>query len=277
MAFRTLSIVAPGPAARIAERIWFTPRYLTVTDTARAFLSTGERFTRGVDGRSVVAWRWGDGPTVVLAHGWGGYGAQMQPFVEPLVRAGFSVILFDALSHGESSPSRDGTRETTLFDFANALDAIASDAPSLAAVVAHSGACTATAWALRRARWRPKSLAFISPMASPRRYRALFQRALGFTDGVMLRFATNAEQRFSFRWEDFEVPAMATQMRTPPVLLLHDREDRETSYRDSEEIAAAWPNTELRLTSGLGHVRILRDPAVVAGVVDFVRARTRTP
>ena len=108
-------------------------------------------------------------------------------------------------------------------------------------------------------------------MSSPRRYRALFQRALGFTDEVMRRFASRAEERFNFRWDDFEVPEMAAHMRTPPLLLIHDREDRETSYRDSEEIAAAWPGARLRLTSGLGHVRILRDASVVSDVVDFLR------
>src|SRR5690349_4963423 len=103
MALRALSIVTPGAAARLAERLWFTPRHLTVTDAAREFLATGERFTHDVGGLSVVAWRWGAGPTVILAHGWGGYGAQMQPFVEPLVAAGHEVILFDALAHGESA------------------------------------------------------------------------------------------------------------------------------------------------------------------------------
>ena len=271
VALRALSIVAPGVAARTAERLWFTPRYLTIPDAARAFLDSGERFTRDVDGCSVVAWRWGAGPTVILAHGWGGYGAQLQPFVDPLVAAGYEVILFDALAHGESDRNRDGSRESTLFDFAKALDAIAKDSPRLSAIVAHSGACTAAAWALTNAHWKPSSIVFIAPMASPRRYQVLFQRALGFTDGVMRRFAANAERRFSFRWDDFEVPEMAARMQTPPVLLIHDRQDRETSFRDSEEIAAAWPNAQLRLTSGLGHVRILREPAVVVAVTDFVR------
>jgi hypothetical protein len=35
-------------------------------------------------------------------------------------------------------------------------------------------------------------------------------------------------------------------------------------------IAAAWPDAELYLTSGLGHRRILADPGVVAAVVRFV-------
>jgi len=35
-------------------------------------------------------------------------------------------------------------------------------------------------------------------------------------------------------------------------------------------IAAAWPSARLRVTAGLGHARLLRDPDVVAEIVDFV-------
>jgi pimeloyl-ACP methyl ester carboxylesterase len=59
---------------------------------------------------------------------------------------------------------------------------------------------------------------------------------------------------------------------SPPLLLVHDRQDAETSWADSAAIAQAWPGSRLVTTTGLGHRRILRDPAVVAEVVGFVAA-----
>jgi hypothetical protein len=56
----------------------------------------------------------------------------------------------------------------------------------------------------------------------------------------------------------------------PPALILHDRDDASTSVTDGAAIAAAWPSAQLRVTSGLGHRRILRDPGVVTEVIDFV-------
>jgi hypothetical protein len=35
-------------------------------------------------------------------------------------------------------------------------------------------------------------------------------------------------------------------------------------------IAAAWPGARWLMTRGLGHRRILRDPATVQAVVDFI-------
>lgn len=271
--FRALSAIAPGVAARAAERLWLTPPRPKIRDEARAFLSTGSKRMLDVNGRSVATWAWGHGPRVILVHGWGGYGAQMQGFVEPLARQGFEVVLFDAPAHGVSGPSQLGTRRSTLFEFSDALSSIAGEAPSLAGVIAHSGGCTAAAWALRYATWNPAAMVFVSPMASPIRYRGIFQEALGLSDGAMRRFTANTERRFGFRWEDFEVPAMADRFRTPPVLVVHDRDDRETSWSEGEAIAKAWPGARLHSTTGLGHRRILRDPTVIGEVTRFLQGR----
>lgn len=59
----------------------------------------------------------------------------------------------------------------------------------------------------------------------------------------------------------------------PPLLLVHDRDDKEVDTPDTEDLAAAWPGSTVVRTTGLGHRRILRDPAVVARVLDFL---TRT-
>jgi pimeloyl-ACP methyl ester carboxylesterase len=276
LGFRALSAVAPGLAARAAEKIWFTPTRRRAGDDSRAILSTAERFDLIVDGRAVVAWRWGQGsgPTVILVHGWGGYGAQMQAFVEPLTRAGFQVLTFDAPAHGASGPSRLGARRATLFDFADAFQALTRQTISLAGVVAHSGGCTAVALALRSSpNASLPAMVFIAPMASPAKYRRMFQRSLGLSDDAMRRFASNTERQFGFRWEQLEVPEMAAQMRTPPTLVVHDRDDRETSWSDGAAIAAAWPGARLHTTIGLGHVRILRDPTVVEETVRFLSAR----
>ena len=55
--------------------------------------------------------------------------------------------------------------------------------------------------------------------------------------------------------------------------MVHDQDDAEVRWAEGAAIAAAWPGAELLTTRGLGHRRILRDPAVVAHVTDFIAAR----
>lgn len=272
IAFGLLSRIAPGAAARIAFRLWFTPPRTRVSDSTRAFLATGDALELRVNGRHVAAWSWGSGPTIVLVHGWGGFAAQMQSFVAPFVREGFRIVAFDAPGHGQSGASRFGRRQSTFYDFGDVL-ADLSQRFDVAGIVAHSGGCTAASLAMRSG-WRVPRAVFVAPMASPLAYRRMFEQALGMTDGVARRFSTEVERRLGASWSEFEVPSVARVLATPPLLVIHDREDRETSWHEGAEIASAWPGARLVSTTGLGHRRLLRDASVVAETVDFFRRTT---
>ena len=67
---------------------------------------------------------------------------------------------------------------------------------------------------------------------------------------------------------------MASAFTPPPVLLVHDRDDGGTSLEESEAIASSWPGALLHKTSGLGHRRILRDPAVIETVMHFLLGKS---
>lgn len=271
--FRVLSAVSPGLAARAAARVWFRIPKPRVGETAQAFLSTGERFTVDVNGHRVAAWRWGTGPAVLFMHGWGGHGAQFQTMVHAFGAAGIASVAFDAPSHGASAPGALGARYSTLFEFADALRVVARRTPKIVGVVAHSGGCAAVAWALSKdSGLSIPRLVFVAPFARPLRYMTLFQDTLGLSDAVLRRFQADTERQFAFRWSDLEVPEMAARMETPPLLVVHDRDDRETMWQDGADIAAAWPRATLKSTAGLGHNRILRDTEVVRQIVDFIAA-----
>lgn len=270
-AFRALSAASPGLAAKAAGRLWFRIPKPRVGEAAQAFLSTGERFTVDVNGRPVAAWRWGTGRTVLCMHGWGGNGAQFQSIIQALNLAGVAAVTFDAPSHGASAAGALGARYSTLFEFADALGAIADRTQELIGAVAHSGGAAATAWALTmNPPLRAPKLVFVAPFARPLRYMKLFQETLGLSDEALRRFQTDTERKLGFRWTDLEVPEMAARMKTPPLLVVHDREDRETAWQDGADIAAAWSGATLISTSGLGHNRILRDAGVVQAIVKFL-------
>jgi hypothetical protein len=67
------------------------------------------------------------------------------------------------------------------------------------------------------------------------------------------------------------VPALAREL-TASLLVVHDRDDADVAIEDAIRIASAWPGAVLLETNGLGHNGVLRDPAVVARVAEFVTA-----
>jgi pimeloyl-ACP methyl ester carboxylesterase len=182
-------------------------------------------------------------------------------------------VAFDAPSHGASGPSRHGRRQSTFFDFAEAMVELGKKFAPVAGVIAHSGGGTAVAWAVRNGWLRTLSnipgAVFIAPMGSPSAYQRVFADALSIPDPVLERFKINVERRLGFTWPELEIADVSRVADTPPLFIVHDRDDRETSWREGAEIAAAWPDARLITTNGLGHRRVLRDADVAREVVEF--------
>ena len=257
----------PGVGAAFAERLWFTVPAVSA-DRNGGPSPIGEPFTVDVDGRTVRGQSWGDGRAVYLVHGWGGWGGQLVGFVQPLVEAGYRVIAFDSLSHGESDAGALGPRRGTLVEMADVLAAVVDAHGPPAAVVAHSLGGTVTALALR-AGLKADRVVLVAPMANPTPYLSAFVRGLGFGPRTLARTRTRVERRTGLALADVDLPRMASDMDTPPLLVVHDLDDREVRWSDGEAIATAWPESTLVSTTGLGHRRLLRDPVVLAEAASF--------
>jgi pimeloyl-ACP methyl ester carboxylesterase len=272
--FGLLERFAPAAGARWAEALWF--RVPAAGGRRQPPATPGRPFRLAVDRHAVAGETWGEGPAVYLLHGWGGWRGQLDPLVDPLVEAGYRVIAFDAPSHGDSDHGPAGPGRSTIIEFADALAAVVTAHGPAHAVVAHSLGTTAAAYALTQG-LAVGRLAFISPMADPLPYTRTFAGRLGFGERVRTRLVARVEGRVAMPMSAFDVPAMASRVAAPPLLLVHDRQDAETSWSDSAAIAQAWPGARLVSTAGLGHRRILRDPAVVAEVVGFVAVPAAAP
>jgi pimeloyl-ACP methyl ester carboxylesterase len=265
--FAVLERAAPAAGARWAETLWFTvPRARARPERPAP---PGRPFQVQVNGHTVAGEAWGAGPVVYLVHGWGGWGRQLEAFVGPLVERGHRVVTFDAPSHGASDPGPAGPGRSTILEFADALAAVVAANGPAHALVAHSLGATAAAYAMRGG-LRVERAAFVAPMADPLPYTHTFAGRLGFGERVRTRLVDRIERRVGMPLSALDVPAVAGEVPTPPLLLVHDRQDTETGWADSAAIARSWPHARLVTTGGLGHRRILRAPAVVTEVVEFV-------
>jgi pimeloyl-ACP methyl ester carboxylesterase len=262
--FRLLEATAPALGAAWAERIFFRPPPSRLSPRLQALLASATSFAVPFRDQSLAAWRWGDGPRVILVHGWGSRGGHLGAFVAPLLAAGFSVVTFDGPAHG-ASPGQ----HTTIPEMAAALWAVAGTAPT-AGVVAHSAGGVAAAYALRHGFTLGRAV-LLAPAARPDTYaeRFAFRLALGPRTQAGLR--ARSETRVGVPWSALDVAAFAGRMEVP-LLIVHDERDEEVPQRDGAEIAAAWPGSTLLTTIGLGHHQVLRDPGVVGRAVEFLAA-----
>lgn len=263
---RLLGRTSPSIASRVAETLFMTPRRFAPPERERRMLETARPFdVRGGKNR-IRAWSWGEGPLVLLVHGWEGRGAQLAPFVGPLVERGYRVVTFDAPGHGESPG-----RRSSLPHFAWAVRTVADAVDTPRAIVAHSFGCAATTLALHEG-LRSERVVFISPPLDPVTYTDRFAEILGLDSAVVDGMRERIEARFLRKWTDYSVANLARNQEAP-LLVVHDRDDHETLLEEGRAVAEAWKRAELLVTEGLGHRRILRDPDVVKAVVRFIDRR----
>ena len=68
--------------------------------------------------------------------------------------------------------------------------------------------------------------------------------------------------------ETMELTAVAPRLGGR-ALVIHDRADREVPFLSAQALSRAWTGAELVATEGLGHRRLLADPAVIERAVRF--------
>jgi pimeloyl-ACP methyl ester carboxylesterase len=266
-----LSRLAPDATARFAADRFLAPPRASRPAHEVEVLRTARRRTIDVGCRRVPAWTWGQGPTVLLVHGWGGRGAQLSAFVEPLLARGCSVATFDAPAHGDAEG-----RRVTLPEMVATLRAAAATAEGpIHGIVAHSVGALVAARALYEG-LAARRLVFLAPAADLQLPTLAFGDALGLSRRVRERMRREIEGRVGVPWDAFDIVRLAWS-QTAPLLVVHDRGDGEVPWQQGLAIARAWPDASLLTTDALGHRRILRDPAVVAAATDFIAAPAASP
>lgn len=265
--------------ARAAARLFTKPRRHRRPERERPLLDQAIPFTVPILRRApfwggqtieVKAWRWGEGPTALLVHGWEGRGAQLGSFVEPLVEAGMSVVAFDAPGHGDSPGHR-----LFLSDMADCVgqlsEHLAAHSPSggrVHSILAHSFGCAAVLLAHQRYGTDAPRNVFLAPAPLASRAISGFSELLALDDADRAALAVRLEAESGVSFGELSIEQLVGD-RDAALLILHDAGDREVSIEQAHALAATWPASRLISTEGLGHRRILRDPAVLAEAVAY--------
>jgi pimeloyl-ACP methyl ester carboxylesterase len=216
----------------------------------------------------LVAWAWGQGPVVVLVHGWGGYAAQLAPLAINLAAQGFRVVTPNVTGHGASPKYR--TSWACFFrDLAELEKKLGQQ---IHAYVGHSVGGLAMMAARQISGIRASRYVCICSPSHPNKgIEILNARIAPSTRGLDRYKAFVAQQFGGASWAQLEAGACYADAGFE-TLLICDVEDRFVSHKEADAIQAAHPRVQVHKVRGYGHVRILISTELSSIVGDFLRS-----
>jgi len=191
----------------------------------------------------------------------------MLALADALAAQGREVLILELPAHGHNAGSA-----SNLPQFARAIEYVVARLQQrglhVGTLLAHSLGANAAAFAASRG-LAVARLVLLAPPASPHVYTQLFAHAFGLSEATRAAMQRRIEAREGIVMQQFEPPTVGPRIHVP-TLVVHDRGDSINRFADGEEFSAAIPGARLHATDGLGHRKILREPAVLAEVARFV-------
>ena len=265
LGLQILGRLAPQRTRQTLMQRFFAPATYVTTPLENQILKSGRRFLLRVHDKSIHGWQWGRGPQILFVHGWNGRGIQFSSFFKPVIEAGFAVIAVDGPAHGDSMG-----QTTNYFEFTDMVRRIINPLGGfdIRGVVAHSLGASAVINALAH-----EDMAIDAVLIAPAlRLREILHNTFtryGIPRWLFSSILSQLETRFGYDL-DHDNPIQGTAKIRSRLLLVHDRDDTVTPFTDSGRLAESRAHFSLLATQGLGHRRILGDPAVVESAVRFM-------
>jgi len=269
--FRWIGPLLPGLTSHLMYYLWFkTYRHPPPTRELQ-WLKHARQSHIKFEQQDICLYQWGTGKTILLAHGWNGRGSQLAGFVSALQNKGFSVLAYDAPGHGKSTG-----RATNGVQIARLIAQLDREYGPFDAVISHSLGVPACLNAAVNNGLRLTCFVGISGPGDLPFLIKKYTAALRIPKSVIRRFMARLTHDFGPDWENrLATTCMARQLSCRSgsqvkSLIIHDSDDLDIPTEHGQAIARALHNAGFTLTSGLGHRRILRSPAVIDLVVRFV-------
>ncbi|MET9276202.1 alpha/beta hydrolase [Kribbella sp. NPDC003557] len=215
---------------------------------------------------NVKTYAWGDGQRpVLLVHGWRSRASRYAAFVTRLLELGYSPVSYDAPAHGDS----DGD-VVSILGHQRIIRALEERHGPFEGVIAHSLGVPFALYAVREG-VAAKRLVMISGVADFGYLADAFCRELGLGPKVNRELRRSIERGY-FDGDDDIWTRFSVTTGKAELLVIHNDEDDVVDPAQARLLLRNYGERAHFLpTTGLGHRKILADPAVIAEAVAFLQ------
>ena len=249
----------------------FTAKLLSVagrkklSTKAVAFYEKGTKRKINVEGATFYTYTYGNGPLILMLHGWCGNAARWRVYVNELVSSGYKVMVVDAPGHG-TAPGRF----LSIFLYAKGIKAILTSEKKWYGVITHSiaGLTAITAIGNSEKKYHPSKFIMMNTFANATTVLERFSGCLGIPEKVIIGTKELLSNYLDFPLKEYCICRQYNNINTKG-LLIYDTNDRIVPQREAEYIIDTIKQLQTLKTEGLGHT--LRSNDVVKAVIGFMK------
>ena len=267
---RILTSISPFLASRFAAKLFLSPFKYKIPKREKEMdqKSIQKKVLVPSMNREIVTYEYGKSDKkILLVHGWSGSGTQLAKIAKALLEQGYMSVSFDAPAHGKAA----GKMSMMPF-FIKAIHHLEEDYGPFEAVIGHSLGGMSSLRAIRNG-LKTNKLVIIGTANNISEITRHFAENMKMNHKVARKMKAYLDDRFN---EDMDVLSggeSAKYVKTP-TLVIHDEEDVDVKVKSAYEIHEELENSELMITSGLGHRRILGNEKVINKITTFIAAQS---
>ena len=263
---KILTTISPFLASRFAAKLFLTPfKYkLPKREQKMERETQQEKLILPHFQREIVVYHYGNSPKkILLAHGWSGRGTQLAVMAEELVKAGYSTVSFDAPAHGKASG-----KMSMMPHFIEAIEVLEKKYGPFEAIIGHSLGGMASLKAISDG-LIVKKLVIIGTANSVTRITKEFAGNMKMNDKVAAKMKSYFDNKFGVDMDSLSGAVSAEGVKIP-TLVVHDEDDVDVRINSAYEIHEKLENSQILITQGQGHRRILGNPEVINRILKFL-------
>ena len=215
--------------------------------------------------KNIVTYEYGESSRkILLVHGWSGRGTQLFKIADELLKAGYSVVSFDAPAHGKSKG-----KMTIMSEFIASILEIEKQFGPFEIALGHSLGGMSVLNAIKDGLKVEKAI-IIGSGDIVQDILDEFISRLGLKQKISEGLRELFEEKYQLKMDDFSAYKAAQKIQIS-VLVIHDKDDPEVPVKAGIHIHEQLKNGTLYITEDLGHRKILGNPNVIKKILEFIK------
>lgn len=264
-----LQHASPRTAAEIIWHYFTMPGKTRFTDNQLSLLEKSDTSQSSYRGDLIKAYRWGNAEKKVLVcHGWRSKTADFRKIIERFVTEGYAVEGLDLRAHGKSEG-----KHTALPEYRDILKNHITKNGPYDIIIGYSIGALASGIVLSEMgkAFHPKHYYLI---AGPPYVRYFFKDIVddvGCSEAVYESMTQLVKTYYGQSIDYFDLRIKNNELKDLSTHLIYCEDDQIIPFQKGLELEECYPNASFVHTKGLGHYKIISNPAVIDYIVKSSR------